>query len=246
MGAYENNFPAIRCDSDRLFDSVRELYIYEEAPLMDAIRRGDRPGAVHILNHLLVHIYSAGAERSDLLKGLLLELIVMMSRAAVAAGASQTALLGLGFRHLAELAAIDDDEALAGWLRASVLRIFEAVEACPGGPPDRTVTRALEVIRQLAGESPGRDEVARRVGISPSRLGEILRERTGRTFSELVAEARIEMACGMLRETDKPLAQVAAECGFCDQSYFTNAFQKAKGQTPRQYRAARKSQNNPP
>ncbi len=212
---------------------------------MDAIRRGDRSRAIHILNHLLVHIYSAGAEASDLLKGLLLELIVMMSRAAVQAGASQTALLGLGFRHLAELADIGDDEALASWLRDSVFRIFNEVERCSSGPPDSTVQRALEEIRSRAGESPSREDVAKSVGLSPSRLGEILRERTGRTFSELLAEAKIEKACGMLRGTDWPLARIAQECGFCDQSYLTNAFQRARNQTPRQYRANRNSQNNP-
>lgn len=64
------------------------------------MRRGDRSEAMRIINHVLVHIYSAGEERSDLLKGLLLELVVMISRAAIEAGAVQSAVLGTNFRIL--------------------------------------------------------------------------------------------------------------------------------------------------
>ena len=63
--------------------------VLQEPLLLAAIRRGDRGEARRIINHVLVHIYSAGEERSDLLKGLLLELVVMISRAAVEAGAVQ-------------------------------------------------------------------------------------------------------------------------------------------------------------
>ena len=125
-----NDFPAVTLDSERPFDRIRELYLYEEPVLLASIRRGDRKEATRIITLLLVHIYSMGEERSELLKGLLLELVVMMSRAAVEAGASQSEVLGLGFRHLTELANISDDEQLAEWLRQSLFRIFEAVEHC--------------------------------------------------------------------------------------------------------------------
>ena len=87
-----------------------------------SIQRGDRKQATRIINLILLHIYSAGAERSELLKGLLLELVVMMSRAAVEAGAPQSEVLGLRYRHLTELAAISDDEQLSQWLKEAVVR----------------------------------------------------------------------------------------------------------------------------
>lgn len=74
---------------------------------------GTGGGARRIINHVLVHIYSAGEERSDLLKGLLLEFVVMISRAAVEAGASQTECLGINFQLLTDLSKIEDDEPLA-------------------------------------------------------------------------------------------------------------------------------------
>ena len=244
-----NDFPPVQVDPISPFDSIRELYLYEEPRLLASIRRGDRHDAIRIINLLLVHIYSAGAERSELLKGLLLELIVMMSRAAVEGGAPQSKVLGLGFRHLVELAEINDDEHLAVWLRDSVLRIFDAVERRYDYEMPAIVGRALKIIREESSSALTRAEVARRAGVSTAHLAELLQERTGRSFTALLREARVDRACDLLRTTQSSLADVAAECGFCDQSYFTNVFQQLKNETPKHYRekypGALKTQKTP-
>jgi len=245
-----NDFPPVAVDPDAPFDRIRELYLYEEPALLASIRRGDRREATRIINLLLVHIYSSGAERSELLKGLLLELIVMMSRAAVESGAPQSEVLGLGFRHLVELADINDDERLAGWLRDSVVRIFEAVERHQDFEMPVIVRRALKIIREESHAALTRSEVARKAGISAAHLAKILQERTGRSFTEHLREARVDRACELLRTTELPIAAIAADCGFCDQSYFTHVFQRLKKETPKQYRdrqpGALKTQKNPP
>ncbi|TVR48644.1 MAG: AraC family transcriptional regulator [Puniceicoccaceae bacterium] len=221
----------------RPYDRVRELYLYEEPALLAAIRRGDRGEARRIINYVLVQIYSAGEERSELLKGLLLELVVMITRAAVEAGARQSELLGLNFQSLTELAAIDDDEQLAAWLRTTLERVMTAIEAQENFTPPLLVTRALTYMRNHLGEPITRDEVARQAGISPGHFSRLLKERTGRSFTELLRQCRIDLACDLLRSTERSLAEIAAECGFCDQSYFTRVFQDVKGTTPKQFRS---------
>lgn len=237
-----NDFPPVAVNPSQPYDRIRELYLYEEPALLASIQRGDRKQATRIINLILVHIYSAGAERSELLKGLLLELVVMMSRAAVEAGAPQSEVLGLRYRHLTELAAITDDEQLSRWLREAVLRIFDAVERCRAVTMPQPVRKALEVIRAGAGGALTRVQVARQVGISPRNLTDLLKERTGRTFTELVREARIERACELLLKTEMTVAAIALDSGFCDQSYFTHVFQSLKKTTPKQYRHAGKGQ----
>ena len=123
-----NDYPAIPLLAHRPYDRIRELYLMQEPTLLAAIRRGDRGEARSIINHVLVHIYSSGEERSDLLKGLLLELVVMISRAAVEAGAAQSEVLGLNFRFLTELAELDDDEDLAAWLRKTLEHVISTIE----------------------------------------------------------------------------------------------------------------------
>ena len=234
-----NDFPAIDVDEVHPYRSIRELYLCEEPRLLAAIRNNDRKAAVYVINLVLVHIYSLQNESPDLLKSLLLELVVMMSRAAVEAGVPQEEVLGLRFRHLTALASLSDDEELAWWLRESVDRVFDLVKihAANPAPPPVHISKALDVIKSEACSGLTRDVLAKRVGVSPAHLTVLLREKTGRSFSELCREARIEEACRLLRETDRQIADIADACGFYDQSHFTRAFQAVRKTTPRAYRA---------
>jgi len=231
-----NDFPAVPLRAHRPYDRIRELYLFQEPMLLAAIRRGDRGEARRIINHVLVHIYSAGEERSDLLKGLLLELVVMISRAAVEAGAMQSEVLGMNFRFLTELAEIHDDEKLAEWLRKTLEHMMSTIEQQEDFTPPLLVGRALDYMRQNLHRDVSRDEVARHAGISPSHFSRLLKQRTGRAFTELLRQCRVDLACELLRETQQTLAEIADACGFCDQAYFTRVFQDVKGTTPGQYR----------
>jgi AraC-like DNA-binding protein len=231
-----NDYPAVSLDREQPYDQIRELYLYREPELLAAIRCGDRRGARKVINHLLVHIYSAGEEYNELLKGLLLELVVMMARAAVESGATQTEVLGLHFQHLTELSEIDNEEALAAWLRNAFERIFTVIERHDGRDTPPRIAKALAYMRSNVEKDLTREEVARHAGISPGYFSHLLRLSTGRAFSELLRGIRVEAACGYLRNSDYSLADIASACGFCDQSYFSNVFREIKGMTPRQLR----------
>jgi AraC-like DNA-binding protein len=231
-----NDFPAIPLLEHRPYDRIRELYLYQEPALMAAIRRGDRGEARRLINLVLVHIYSAGEERSDLLKGLLLELVVMMSRAAIEAGGGQSEVLGMNFRFLTRLAEVDDDEDLAAWLRETLERLMGTIEAQEDFTPPLLITKAMDFLRENISNEITRDEVARHAGISPSHFSRLLKLRTGRSFTELLRQCRVDLACDLLLDPDRPLAEIAADCGFCDQSYFTRVFSETKGLTPGRFR----------
>ena len=71
---------AIHALKDRLYDGIRDLYLREEAGLLSAIKRGERPAAREIVNRVLVGIYHTARSRPELLKSLALELVVVMSQ----------------------------------------------------------------------------------------------------------------------------------------------------------------------
>jgi len=51
-----------------------------------------------------------------------------------------------------------------------------------------------------------------------------------------VRQLRVRMSCQALVFSRRPIAVVAAECGFSDQSHFTKEFRRIMGETPRNYR----------
>jgi AraC-like DNA-binding protein len=220
----------------RQFESLRELYLREEPLLIAAVKKGDRGEARNILNRILVSIYFSGRERLGYLKSLVLELVVMIYRAAIEAGAEEQAMLGADYVQLSRLAAIDDHESLSRWLREVLERLMDGIRTNTRYANSTLLSNALAYISENLGRQIGREEVATAAGLSPSHFSHLIREQLGSTFSDVLRRARVDEACRLLSATDKELVQVAFETGFCDQSYFSRVFKLYTGFSPKSYR----------
>ena len=77
--------------------------------------------------------------------------------------------------------------------------------------------------------------LAERLSYSPSRLSELIRQRTGRTFSQIVGERRMERAAWLLRNAGLPARDVAELVGYESVSSFYKAFRARYGVTPGAY-----------
>ncbi len=79
-------------------------------------------------------------------------------------------------------------------------------------------------------------ELCRRLYISKSKLYQLSVKAFGMGVSDYIRERRIEKAKRLLKSTQKPVAQIAAEVGFQDANFFTRSFKKAVGLLPKEYR----------
>ncbi len=89
--------------------------------------------------------------------------------------------------------------------------------------------------RSLSEGVPAISDVARHLGMSGRTLQRRLADQ-GFSYQSLVDEARRRLAQRLLRHTDYSLAEIAFMTGFAEQSSFTRAFKRWKGQSPRSYR----------
>lgn len=80
------------------------------------------------------------------------------------------------------------------------------------------------------------DDLAARVGFSRYHFSRIFKENTGVTVVEHINARRCDSAAFLLRETHKPISEIAAECGFESPSYFAKSFSEAYGILPSDYR----------
>ncbi|MDO8544460.1 MAG: AraC family transcriptional regulator [Opitutaceae bacterium] len=232
---------ALHALKDGLHDDIRRIYLQEEPALLAAIRRGERTEARRILNRVLTAMYAVGQGRTDLLKSLALELVVVMARAAVQAGGHPTRILGLNYQSLTALAGIADDETLSVWLCDMLEQLIDAIKANTRRPNSVQLARAIEFMEEHLADDLSREEVARAAGLSPSHFSHLMRARTQWSFTELLTRLRLDRACHLLLRTELGLVQIALECGFGDQSYFTRVFRKRIGQTPGDYRRGQQS-----
>jgi AraC-like DNA-binding protein len=216
--------------------ALRQLYHLEEPSLLHAIQQGERNQARAIINRLLLHIYKDRPSSLNFLKSFALELVVMMSRTAVDAGADPTRIMAMNSGHFSTLAGIDDEEELSPWMTDALERLMDEIHAQRRKRRQVHLARAIGYIQKHLAENIRRDEVARHGGLSPGHFSHLVREETGQTFRELVARYRVRHASHLLARTRRSLSQIAFDCGFADQSYFTKIFRKISGRNPLQYR----------
>lgn len=98
-----------------------------------------------------------------------------------------------------------------------------------------TVERALTFIREHLSEELRLETVAKAVLMSPVHFHNTFKRSVGKTLRDYVEEQRIKKAIGLLLTTDASLTQIAFECGFSSQSYFSYVFKRRMNATPREY-----------
>lgn len=80
------------------------------------------------------------------------------------------------------------------------------------------------------------EDLAQVMKLSENQFRRKFKQRFGVTPQQFILRARLQASGHMLRSGTKPIASLALESGFSDQSYFTKQFKQFFGQTPLQYR----------
>jgi AraC-like DNA-binding protein len=79
-------------------------------------------------------------------------------------------------------------------------------------------------------------DLARQASLSASQLHREFARLFGITPNHYIREVRVGVARHLLESTQSPIAAIAFETGFYDQSHFTRQFKTSTGITPTQYR----------
>ena len=136
---------------------------------------------------------------------------------------------------------IDGGMHLAGELCAFLSRLIRDARLIAGGGREKVtdatvIERALSYIHEHECQNITLQDIADHVHLSRVYFHNLFVAATGRTPHRYLLERRISRARQLLMTTDKPLCEIAADCGFSSQSYFNQVFQKEMGCTPGQYK----------
>lgn len=97
------------------------------------------------------------------------------------------------------------------------------------------IEKAIAYIKENPTEALSLDRLAATAGFSKVYFHNCFKASTGQTLHAYVETQRMKMAANMLVSTNKTLTEIAYECGFSSQSYFSYAFKRKTGLTPGEY-----------
>jgi ligand-binding sensor domain-containing protein/signal transduction histidine kinase/DNA-binding response OmpR family regulator len=98
------------------------------------------------------------------------------------------------------------------------------------------IEQLLSVVEeQLSNPELDVEYICRQIGMSRTKLHQMIKNVTGQSISDFVRTVRLRKAMQIMTEEDVLITEVMYRVGMQTQSYFTKAFKKEFGKTPSQY-----------
>jgi AraC-like DNA-binding protein/quercetin dioxygenase-like cupin family protein len=137
------------------------------------------------------------------------------------------------------------DEASSMLVKAALLRFFYVLyhhriheNDVPADAHAQMIKDSIQYIHDHYREKVSIADAANAVGFSSPHFMRIFKAETGDTFLHSLNDYRLEMACFLLRQSNMPVSEAAAEAGFDNLSYFIRLFRRRYNTTPARWRAS--------
>ncbi|MFW5712099.1 MAG: AraC family transcriptional regulator [Spirochaetia bacterium] len=217
----------------------RPGYVYpieKERELLHMISKGDKKNAQAMLNELLGSVFFSAGKDFEMVKSRVMELVVLLSRAAMEGGADTEQIFGLNYTYLSQVHSFRSTTDLAYWLSRILERFTDLVFDLKDIKHTDAIYKAIQYIHEHYARRITLEEVASEVYLSPAYFSKIFRQEVGSTFKSYLNQIRIEKSKILLRDRNIQLIDVAGMVGYEDQSYYTKVFKKFAGTSPGKYR----------
>ncbi len=107
--------------------------------------------------------------------------------------------------------------------------------------PPPWLNHAIELLEAISAAPQSMRAIGREVGVDPIHLARTFRRFHHCTPGEFRTANRVRTAAALLTDGKRSLAEIAASCGFADQSHFSHVFRRAFGVSPDRYRLITRS-----
>ncbi|MDK2800879.1 MAG: two-component system, response regulator YesN [Clostridiales bacterium] len=226
-------------------DSALPSYPLEkEKELLALISIGDKAGSQKVLNEIFGYIFFSTGGNFEVIKARVLELIVLLSRAALEGGADTEQIFGLNYKYLNQINRFHTVEELTFWLSKIMIRFTDCVFNLTDVKHVDVIYKAIDYVKRNYMRKITLEEVASHVYLSTSYFSKIFKDEMKCNFNVYLNRIRIEMSKKLLMNESIALVDISSLVGYEDQSYFSKVFKKMVGVSPGKFREARGQRKN--
>ena len=252
MAGLERKFLEQRLEISRLnlerLRVQRELQIKESQPcynkypielekeLIAYVQFGDKNSAKKIINRFLNEIFSFASGDLEIIKAKLYEFLAFLSRSAVEAGASLSALTDIIKKSARLLLDNIDFQDLCSTTIEIMENFIDVVyESRSKRISNVHLAKAIRYINEHYADELDLETLAKNVFVSSYYISHLFRNEMGTTFSDYLTKVRLDNAKRCLME-GLSVERTAELVGYNDGNYFIKIFKKYVGITPAKYR----------
>jgi two-component system response regulator YesN len=211
-----------------------------ERALMVQVRRGQAEASAELLRQIVDQLLDQPGYSSDAIRTRLLELLALLSRAAIEGGKPSADALRFAYERAQALANTQMANEIRIWAAAMLSGFMSHAE--PQDQNDKIISLATKyLLENLHRPEISLGDVVAAVHVSPSHLAHLFRTRAGTSYSKHLAYLRLEEAKRLLAETELKIVTVAGRVGYADPTYFHRVFHRDTGVTPIEYRRQTRS-----
>ena len=227
---------------------LREMQIHELQPhynkypvelekeLIAYVQLGEKNQATLIINRFLNEIFSYASGDLEIIKAKLYEFTAFLSRSAVEAGASLSALANI-IRKSSRLWSENLDFHDLCMDTVEILDDFIDVvyQSRKKKTYSEALARAIQYINVHYADDFNLETLAQNVFVSSYYLSHLFRQEMGITFRDYLGKIRVEHAKALLME-GLSVETTAERVGYLDSNHFIKLFKKHVGITPAKYK----------
>ena len=213
-----------------------ELLMEKERLLFAAIRRGDLDTGKKTIKEILNYLSMAFQGDIELTRYKAMELAVLLSRAVNEdsnSGNDHFYQNNKFFKKVKESQSIDEIYLnMQGITEGIAAKIF----SFRGVRHSSVLRKAERFIWDNYTRKISLEEIAKASGLSAPYFSTVFKDEMGENLSSYLNRLRVEKAANILITANTPLYQIAEQCGFEDQSWFSKIFKKYTGTSPGKFR----------
>jgi AraC-like DNA-binding protein/ligand-binding sensor protein len=210
--------------------------VHTEKALLASIADSDKPAAGRYLNELLGYILLSSGGNISEIKTRVFELLTLISRAAVDAGASPEETFRMNHSFHQKTATTTGIDELCFHLTGLMNRYIDSLFPLPSLKNADVVSKAIHYMRRNCQQKIVLEDVANEVYLASTYFGKLFKQETGHNFNVYLNRLRVEKSKWLLLGTSHKLVDIADLSGFEDQSYFSKVFKKMTGLSLGRYR----------
>lgn len=133
-----------------------------------------------------------------------------------------------------------DESTLKNWLIKCSLGVSEKLKSVRNSKSRSLVNDAQNIVTDRYMEPDlSLDKVCSIMGVSNSYFSSVFKKEVGKSFVTYLTDYRMDIAAGLILDTNEKSYKIAEQVGYLDANYFSYVFKKKFGISPSKYRNER-------